>query len=103
MSGKGNCFDNAPMESFWATLKQELVHHRHYRSRQEAAREITEYIELFYNRQRRHGQAGVPVSVYPRRMSRDSMPDYQQHERILVSTIYVRPHVASHQLHGCFA
>ena len=42
MSGKGNCFDNAPMESFWGTLKQELVHHRHYRSRQEAIRDITE-------------------------------------------------------------
>ena len=37
MSGKGNCFDNAPMESFWGTLKQELVHHRHYRSRQEGS------------------------------------------------------------------
>ena len=46
MSGKGNCFDNAPMESFWGTLKQELVHHRHYRSRQEAIRDITEYIEI---------------------------------------------------------
>jgi len=52
MSGKGNCFDNAPMESFWGTLKQELVHHRHYRTRQEAIREITEYIEIFYNRLR---------------------------------------------------
>ncbi len=48
MSGKGNCFDNAPMESFWGTLKQELVHHRHYRSRQEAIRDMTEYIEIFY-------------------------------------------------------
>jgi len=52
MSGTGNCYDNAPMESFWSTLKQELVHHRHYRSRQEAIQEITEYIEIFYNRQR---------------------------------------------------
>jgi transposase InsO family protein len=57
MSGKGNCFDNAPMESFWGTLKQELVHHRHYASRQEAIRDITEYIEIFYNRQRL--QAGL--------------------------------------------
>jgi putative transposase len=47
MSGTGNCFDNAPMESFWGTLKQELVHHRHYRTRQEAMREIREYIEIF--------------------------------------------------------
>ena len=58
MSGKGNCFDNAPMESFWGTLKQELVHHRHYRSRQEAIRDITEYIEIFYNRQRRQARLG---------------------------------------------
>lgn len=49
MSGKGNCYDNAPMESFWSTLKTELVFHQHYKSRQEA---ITEYIEIFYNRQR---------------------------------------------------
>jgi putative transposase len=52
MSGKGNCFDNAPMESFWGTLKQELVFHRHYASRREAIQDITEYIEIFYNRQR---------------------------------------------------
>ena len=52
MSRKGNCYDNAPMESFWGTLKQELVHHRRYRTRQEAIRDITEYIEIFYNRQR---------------------------------------------------
>ena len=52
MSGRGNCFDNAPMESFWGILKQELVHHHHYMSRKEAIRDITEYIEIFYNRQR---------------------------------------------------
>jgi len=52
MSCKGNCYDNAPMESFWGTLKQELVHHRRYRTRQEAIRDITEYIEIFYRRQR---------------------------------------------------
>ena len=42
MSGKGNCFDNAPMESFWGTLKQELVYHRHYGSRREAIQDIIE-------------------------------------------------------------
>jgi len=52
MSGKGNCFDNAPMESFWGILKQELVNQRHYTTRREAIRDITEYIEIFYNRQR---------------------------------------------------
>ena len=58
MSGTGNCFDNAPMESFWGTLKQELIHHRHYRSRQEAMEDITEYIEIFYNRQRLQARLG---------------------------------------------
>ena len=58
MSGKGNCFDNAPMESFWGMLKQELVHHRHYGSRLEAIRDITEYIEIFYNRQRCQSRLG---------------------------------------------
>ena len=58
MSGKGNCYDNAPMESFWSTLKQELLHQRRYRTRQEAIRDITEYIEVFYNRQRRLTKLG---------------------------------------------
>jgi transposase InsO family protein len=58
MSGKGNCYDNAPMESFWGTLKQELVYHRRYRSRREAIQDITEYIEIFYNRQRRQAKLG---------------------------------------------
>jgi putative transposase len=68
MSGKGNCYDNAPMESFWGTLKQELVHHRRYRTRLEAIRDITEYIEIFYNRQRRQARLGFlsPV-VYEQR------------------------------------
>jgi len=58
MSRKGDCYDNAPMESFWGTLKNELVHHSHYKTRQEAIREITEYIEVFYNRQRRQARLG---------------------------------------------
>jgi transposase InsO family protein len=57
MSRSGNCYDNAPMESFWGTLKQGLIHHRHYRSRREAIDDITEYIEIFYNRERL--QAGL--------------------------------------------
>jgi len=57
MSRSGNCYDNAPMESFWGILKQELVHHGHYRTRQEAMAEIREYIEIFYNRERL--QAGL--------------------------------------------
>ena len=65
MSGKGNCYDNAPMESFWGTLKSELVHHRRYGTRREAIREITEYIEVFYNRQRRQARLGyLSPAVY---------------------------------------
>ncbi len=52
MSRRGRCYDNAPIESFWGMLKNELVHHRRYATRQEAMREIMEYIEIFYNRQR---------------------------------------------------
>jgi putative transposase len=47
MSRRGNCYDNAPMESFWGTLKNELVHHRRYDTREQARREITESIEIF--------------------------------------------------------
>jgi putative transposase len=58
MSRKGNCYDNAPMESFWGSLKNELVHHRCYATRSEAISSIQEYIEIFYNRQRRHSRLG---------------------------------------------
>lgn len=52
MSRKDDCFDNAPMESFWGLLKNELVHHRQFKSRELAKAEITEYVEVFYNRNR---------------------------------------------------
>jgi len=58
MSRKGDCWDNAPMESFWGTLKNELVHHRRYKTRQEAMEDIKEYIEIFYNRQRKQARLG---------------------------------------------
>jgi putative transposase len=58
MSRKGNCYDNAPMESFWGTLKNELIYHQRYATRDLAIREITEYIEVFYNRQRRQKRLG---------------------------------------------
>ena len=58
MSRRGNCYDNAPMESFWGSLKNELVHHRHYATRAEAEASIREYIEIFYNRQRRQKRLG---------------------------------------------
>ncbi len=58
MSRKGNCFDNAPVESFWGCLKQELVYQRRFRTRAEAQAAIQEYIEVFYNRMRRHSALG---------------------------------------------
>ncbi|MFQ5935117.1 MAG: IS3 family transposase [Acidiferrobacterales bacterium] len=54
MSRKGNCYDNAAMESFFGTLKRELVHHERYRTREAAMASIFEYIEVFYNHQRKH-------------------------------------------------
>jgi putative transposase len=58
MSRRGNCWDNAPMESYWGSLKTELVHHRRFTTRDQAKREITEYIEIFYNRIRKQARLG---------------------------------------------
>ena len=55
-SGKRSCFDNAPIESFWGILKTGLVYLRNYATREEANRDITEYIEILYNRQRRQAR-----------------------------------------------
>ena len=53
MSRKGNCWDNAPSESFFHSLKTELVHHEDFQTREEAKQTIFEYIEVFYNREPR--------------------------------------------------
>ena len=58
MSRRGNCYDNAPMESFWASLKKEQVHHRHYKTRDEVRTDIFDYIACFYNTIRRHSALG---------------------------------------------
>lgn len=58
MSRKADCFDNAPMESFFHTLKTELVHHRHYATRAEAQCDIFAFIEGFYNRTKLHSAIG---------------------------------------------
>ncbi len=54
MSRKGECLDNAVAESFFGTLKNELIYHEDYATRAQARQSIFEYIEVFYNRQRRH-------------------------------------------------
>ncbi len=58
MSRKGNCWDNAVMESFYRTLKVELIYQNNYQTRREAQRDIFEYIEIFYNRERLHSSIG---------------------------------------------
>ena len=58
MSRKGDCWDNAVAESFFGTLKQELVYHERYRTRAEARLSVFEYIEGWYNRRRRHSTLG---------------------------------------------
>jgi transposase InsO family protein len=58
MSGVAQCWDNAPVESFFASLKRELVHHERYATREEAKASIFEYVEVFYNRARRHSSLG---------------------------------------------
>ena len=57
-SGCPDCYDNAPMESFWGSLKNEMIHHQRYATRANAEAAIKEYIEIFYNRQRRHSRLG---------------------------------------------
>jgi putative transposase len=63
MSRRANCWDNAPMESFFASLKKELVHDEDYATRQEARASLFEYIEVFYNRVRRHSSLGYKSPV----------------------------------------
>jgi len=58
MSGRGNCYDNAVAESFFSNLKNELVHHCDFHTREAARVAIFDYIEVFYNRQRRHQTLG---------------------------------------------
>ncbi len=58
MSRTGDCYDNAPQESFWATLKKELMGDEPFATREQARAAIFEYIEVFYNRQRMHSSLG---------------------------------------------
>ena len=67
MSRRADCWDNAPMESFFASLKKELVHDADFATRAEARAAIVEYIEVFYNTKRRHSSLGyVSPAEYER-------------------------------------
>ena len=70
MSRKGNCFDNAVVESFFSTLKNELVHDQRFHAREDAQAAIFEFIEVFYNRQRLHQTLGYvsPMQFEARRL-----------------------------------
>jgi putative transposase len=74
MSRRGNGWDNAPMESFFASLKKELVHDEDYATRDQATASIFEYIEVFYNRVRRHSSLG---SVAPAEFERTHNPTHR--------------------------
>jgi len=75
MSRRGNCLDNAPMESFFASLKKESVHHIRMRTREEARAAVFEYIEVFYNRQRLHSGVGYRTPAEARAdMLRSTVP-----------------------------
>jgi|PlaIllAssembly_1097288.scaffolds.fasta_scaffold113998_2 transposase InsO family protein len=63
MSRKGNCYDNAVMESFWSSLKRELVHRCQFASRAQARAAVFEWIEIFYNRERLHSALGYQSPV----------------------------------------
>ncbi|MBA3468030.1 MAG: DDE-type integrase/transposase/recombinase [Herpetosiphonaceae bacterium] len=78
MSRPGCCHDNAPMESFWATLKSELTQHQRYATRAEAQLDLFWYSEVFYNRQRLHSSLGYqsPAS-YLAQWCHDNRPVHQ--------------------------
>jgi len=78
MSGKGNCYDNAMMESFFATLKTELVQFETYRTRAEAKQSIFEYIEIFYNRIRKHSALGYR-----------SPAQFEQHLNLTIPPVHI--------------
>jgi transposase InsO family protein len=69
MSRKGNCYDNAMIESFFHTLKMEHVYWHSYRSRQEAERSLFDFIELFYNPQRLHTGLGKSPADYEKKFT----------------------------------
>ena len=76
MSKKGDCYDNAPMESFWGLVKNELVHRKSYSSQAESIADIAEHIDVFYNRQRRQAALGYlsPAAFVRNRLIKPKLP-----------------------------
>jgi putative transposase len=76
MGSRGDCFDNAVAESFFATLKKELIHRRAWPAKAELRGEVFEYIEVFYNRRRRHTRLGqLSPSEYERTTHKQHQPE----------------------------
>jgi putative transposase len=75
MSRKGNCWDNAPTESFFNSLKNERVHGNRYRARADAKADVFQYIEVFYNRVRRHSRLG---QISPERYMQDWLSNQEK-------------------------
>ena len=76
MSRRGDCYDNAAVESFFGTLKTELIYDRRYATRAQARLDIFEYIEVFYNRERRHSALGYlsPADYEARHAAAPTLP-----------------------------
>ena len=86
MSRKGNCWDSAPMESFCGALKSELVHHRRFSTREQARREIDEYLEIVYNRIRQQARLGYLSLLLP--STRNAM---QKDSRVIRCSLWLPP------------
>ena len=78
MGSRGDCFDNAVAESFFATLKKELVHRRSWPTKDELRSEIFDYIEVFYNRERRHSTLGQRSPAEYEKIQLDLMKEQEQ-------------------------
>jgi len=79
MGSRGDCFDNAVAESFFATLKKELVRRRSWPDRRELQSAVFDYIETFYNRERRHSTLGY---LSPREFEMISLPQQTEEQKI---------------------
>jgi putative transposase len=79
MGSKGDCFDNAVAESFFATVKKELVHRRSWQTRRELQSAVFDYIETFYNRERRHSTLGY---LSPREFEMISLPQQSEEQKV---------------------
>ena len=98
MGSRGDCFDNAVAESFFATLKKELIHGRAWPTKAELRTEVFEYIEVFYNRRRRHSTLGM---LSPADYENSTLSDPGARPRRFAARIHQQDqvHCTNHQRH----